>query len=187
MDDTLEVAVAGRTLVVREVAPADEPGLSRLFADSADWFEAATGLPSSDGDVQSLYYALPEGADPTSKRLLVIAEEEKILGLVDLVLRHPGERDCSVGMFLIGPAHRRRGIGGAVARELLGRARSEGIGRVTATNAEGWRPGEQFLAALGFRLGGGAEARTRTGNRDAGPYERPVVTAELDLAAPVTD
>ena len=37
----------------------------RLFADCDDWFQAATGHPSGPGDVQSLFYALPEGVAPS--------------------------------------------------------------------------------------------------------------------------
>ena len=59
-------------LEVREFVPEDEPGVRALFAAGEDYFVAATGSPSAPGDVQSLSYALPEGAEPDAKRLLVV-------------------------------------------------------------------------------------------------------------------
>ena len=106
-------------LTLRDFTPADEPEVLALFADCDDWFQAATGHPSGPGDVQSLFYALPEGAAFEQKHLLV-AQAQGMIGFVDLVVDHPEPGHASIGFFLV-PKDLR---GGASAARWSGRCRS---------------------------------------------------------------
>lgn len=148
--------VDGRCLLVRALRPDDAAGVDALLRASAEWFERLTGRPSPGGavpgDVQSLFYALPDGATFEDKHLLVVEDRHAIIGLVDYVEHHPGPSDCAVGLFLVNPDDRGFGVGTAVARSLLGRLRAAGFARVTATSAVEWRSGLRFLDALGFTV-----------------------------------
>ncbi|WP_189930051.1 hypothetical protein [Streptomyces sulfonofaciens] len=93
----------GRRAVLREAEPGDEAALTALFEDCEDWFLAATGLPSAPGDVQGLFYALPRGADQDGKRVLVAESGGTVVGVVDVVLRHPASDAAAVGLFLLAP------------------------------------------------------------------------------------
>ncbi|MFJ9905159.1 GNAT family N-acetyltransferase [Streptomyces sp. NPDC101152] len=167
---------------VRELRPEDEAGVARLFASCEDYFVAATGAPALPADVQSLYYALPEGADLDQKRLLVLCRGEEVVGLADLVDRHPDAERLSVGLFLIAPKARRTGLGTAVARRLTEEAAGRGIRTVTATCPSDWKPGLGFLHALGFELGPPREMTGDTlGNRTRHPAETGLHTARLSL------
>ena len=156
----LEVMVDGRCLLVRALRPEDADGVAALLHASAEWFERLTGRSAPDaelpGDVQSLFYALPDGAAYDDKHLLVVEDRHAIIGLVDYVERHPGPSDCAVGLFLVNPDDRGFGVGTAVATTLLRQFRAAGFERVTATSVTGWRSGLAFLAALGFDVTGSA-------------------------------
>jgi len=133
-------------LTLRDFTPADEPEVLRLFADCDDWFQTATGHPSGPGDVQSLFYALPEGAAFEQKHLLV-AQAEGMIGFVDLVLDHPEPGHASIGFFLVPKDLRRWGIGREMARALA--ERFPGVTRVHV-RLDDFEPGSEFLRALGF-------------------------------------
>ncbi|MFJ4031757.1 GNAT family N-acetyltransferase [Streptomyces griseoluteus] len=148
MSETWTVELPGERVLLREPGPADEAALLRVFEECEDWFTAATGLPSAPGDVQSLYYALPEGADPGDKVLLLVERGGEVAGLVDAVRDWPEPGAVAVGLFLLAPWARGRGLGRAVAETLLER----GASRVTATVPAGWKAGERFLGRLGFAL-----------------------------------
>ncbi|MFF8589898.1 GNAT family N-acetyltransferase [Streptomyces sp. NPDC015220] len=167
MDDVLSVDVPGERVVVREPGPRDEGPLLTLFEECEDWFVAATGLPSGPGDVQSLFYALPEGADPDAKTLWVVERDGLVAGLVDAVRDHPEPGAVAVGLFLLAPWARGRGLGRAVAEALL--ARAGGVTRVTATVPCGWRSGEGFVERLGFTLEDVSAPSAAVGDRRAGP------------------
>ncbi|MEU6254071.1 GNAT family N-acetyltransferase [Streptomyces sp. NPDC047043] len=169
-------------MTVREMRPEDEPAVAALFAACEDYFVAATGNPALPGDVQSLYYALPEGADFDQKRLLVMCRGADVVGLVDVVDRHPDVESCAVGAFLVAPEARREGIGSGVARRLIAEAAGRGMRRVTATVPRGWEPGLGFLRSLGFEIGAPeSEAEGTVGNRTRHPEETGLCTARLWL------
>lgn len=181
----MEFALPSSHHRVRDVLPSDEPGLLQLFEASEDYFVAATGLPAGPGDVQSLFYGLPEGADVRDKQLLVVeAEDGELVGLVDLVLHYPAPDACAVGLFLLRPDARRHGLGSALAAALLERAAAGGVRRITATVPADWEAGRAFLTARSFTL---TDAETAApgarAHRNTGPRESAVLRAELRLDA----
>ncbi|NKE59074.1 GNAT family N-acetyltransferase [Lentzea sp. PSKA42] len=133
-------------LTLRDFTPADEPEVLRLFADCDDWFQAATGHPSGPGDLQSLFYALPEGVAFEQKYLLV-AQAQGMIGFVDLVLDHPAPNHVSIGFFLVPKDLRRWGIGREMAKALT--ERFPGVTHVHA-RLDDFKPGNEFLRAMGF-------------------------------------
>ncbi|MCX5047833.1 MULTISPECIES: GNAT family N-acetyltransferase [unclassified Streptomyces] len=170
-------------VTVREMRPEDEPGVAALFASCEDYFVAATGNPALPGDVQSLYYALPDGADFDQKRVLVMCRGERVVGLVDVVDRHPDVESCSVGMFLVAPEARREGLGASVAGRLIEEAAGRGMRTVAATCPGEWEPGLGFLRSLGFEVGAPkAHAGGAMGNRTRRAEETGLCTARLQLA-----
>lgn len=194
------ISIVPLNIVVRDVEPTDEHELLRLFLACEDWFEAATGQPSMPADVQSLYYALPEGAVWEDKRLLTIDRGGVVIGVVDAVLHHPGTADCAVGLFLVHPEHRLQSVGRSVADALVRRLLVDGFRRVSTSTPAGWEPGESFLKSLGFtraeeldrpravnrsgyRDGNptGNRPDNRTGNHTLGPGERSGLGYRLDL------
>jgi len=137
-------------LTLREFTPADEPEVLALFAECDDWFQAATGHPSGPGDVQSLFYSLPEGAAFEQKHLLV-AQAQGMIGFVDLVVDHPAPGEVSVGFFLVPKDLRRWGIGTEMAKALSGRF--PGVTRVSV-RLDDFKPGNEFLKSMGFVFDG---------------------------------
>jgi GNAT superfamily N-acetyltransferase len=177
----LDLEMDGRCLRVRDLEPDDEPDALGLFEACEDWFSHAFGQPAMPGDVQSLYYSLPDGAEFENKAILVIEAEGRIIGLIDAVREYPDRGACSVGLFLVRPDCRRFGLGRAVASALIGSLAADGCTEVIASVAEGWKPGLKFLDALGFASEAPREAAHA--NRNLGPGERPTVRARLRTSA----
>ncbi|MDT0465523.1 GNAT family N-acetyltransferase [Streptomyces gibsoniae] len=178
---TIEITTGDeRRYTLREAQPADEPGVLALFESGGAYVEAATGLPSGPGDLQSLYCSLPPGADWADKLVLVVTEDDgPVVGIVDAVRHHPAPDACAVGLFLLHPSLWGTGTGRAVAGALLDRAAASGITRVTATVPVGWPRGRRFLAPLSFRFTGPPPRGQAVANRPAGPREPAVERAEL--------
>jgi len=168
-------------LEVRDFTPEDETGVQALLAADEDYFVAATGSPSAPGDVQSLFYSLPEGADLDAKRLLVVVCGGLVIGLVDVVLDYPEPSAAAVGLFFVHPDHRRQGVGDAVAGALINYARESQIHLVTTTTPLEWAPGRAFLEHLDFTVEAPEQARHQTSNRNLGPFEPPVLRAQMHL------
>jgi GNAT superfamily N-acetyltransferase len=170
-----ELSSADPPIRIRDLEPSDEAALLALFEAAEDYFVAATGQPAGPGDVQSLYYALPDGAAFEDKALLVVTAGERVVGVIDAVPHHPHPTACAVGLFLLHPKDRRRGLGRRVAEALFAELVRLGVTEVGAGVPAGWAPGQAFLIALGFTLD---EARMPSNaNRNSGPGEGRVIPA----------
>ncbi|WP_063754219.1 GNAT family N-acetyltransferase [Streptomyces sp. NRRL WC-3725] len=178
-----EILITGPDrLTVQALRPEDEADAARVLSACDDYLVSATGATAMPADVQSLYYSLPEGAEFEQKHLLVLVHEDALVGLVDAVQDHPEPDTCSLGLFLLTPRARRRGLGTHAARLLLREAAARGIRRVTATCPESWEPGLAFLTALGFEIHAPeAEPSDTLGNRLRRPAEQRLCTAVRHL------
>jgi hypothetical protein len=141
---------AGMFIGFRPLEPKDERAVLDIFRVHAEYFDAATGAPSGPGDVQSLFYALPEGAAGAQKRLLAITSDGKLAGVIDAILHYPQTGTASVGVFMIDPRSALHSFGMPVAALASERAQAEGITTVHVGCPIGWKPGEALLTSLGF-------------------------------------
>lgn len=137
-------------LGLRDFEPRDEDAVLSIFEARRDYFEADTGYLPGQGDVQSLFYVLPQGATPAQKRIMVIEANGAVAGLVDIVVDYPVSGTASVGLFILEPGASADGQGKSVAALLLDRAAAEGIETIHAGCPVGWARGEAFLERLGF-------------------------------------
>jgi GNAT superfamily N-acetyltransferase len=171
----VELSAGPAAVTVRGLEPADERAVLEVFTAAEDWFVAETGEPSAPGDVQSSFYALPEGAAFDDKVLLVIEIEGAVAGYIDAVLHYPHPTAVAVGTFLLRPEARRRGVGRAVAETLSALTAAAGFTQVSTHVAEDWEPGHRFLGALGYTFS--TPRYAAAGTHKPGPHDRPVIPA----------
>ncbi|MFE7612322.1 GNAT family N-acetyltransferase [Streptomyces celluloflavus] len=175
--ESFTIRAPGR-LAVRPLRPEDEVGVAQLSAACDDYFVAATGSTALTADGQSMHYSLPDGADFYQKHLLVLMREDTPVGLVDAVEGHPEPTTCSVGLFLLDPQARGKGLGTRAAQHLLREAEARGTRHVTATCPRSWARGIAFLEQLGFAVSQPEpQSSTAVGNRLRRPTERQLCTA----------
>lgn len=167
-------------LVLRDLRTSRRKRPPQPFDIAADWFESATGNPSGPADVQSLYYALPDGADPATKELLVVELDGAVIGIVDVVAGHPAPANAACGLFLVDPAIRGQGVGTTVDSQLIRTARSRGIELITVTVPRSQERGRCLLNRLGFDVEPLCP-RVVADNRTAWPGEQALPRAELRL------
>jgi len=143
---TTEPGVVG----LREFAPGDADAVLAVLLASEEYMLAATGYFPEGGDLQSLFYAAPEGAILDAKRLLVITAGDDVVGLCDAVVGWPAPDTVATGLFLITPGRWRQGIATSAVRIGLALARAGGYRAIRASCPRNWQPGRAFLTGLGF-------------------------------------
>lgn len=122
---------------------ADE--LQRLFEECEAYFDLVFGLPVGPAEVQSAFIALPEGKTYEDKYLLgVIDDADRMVGHIDAVKDYPAPGDWSIGILLLAPGVRGRGLGTSLYDGLRQWARSQGANALRIGVVE-WNE-----AALGF-------------------------------------
>ena len=102
--------------------------LQDLLERCADYMTLEDGAPPGPGAAADLIDALPPDRTHQHKHLLGLARAagEPLSAVIDVVRDFPDERDWFVGLVLIDPAERGRGLGAAVMADLEDWLRRQG-------------------------------------------------------------
>lgn len=139
-----------------QVVPLDDTdasALSALFESCTDYFELVFGLPPGPAEVQSAFVALPEGSNYDDKLLLGVFDDgDELIGHVDLICDHPAPEAWTIGLLLLAPSARGRGVGGHVINALSSWVTASG-GRELRIGVVGWNERAiAFLERVGFSV-----------------------------------
>lgn len=105
---------------LRYLTADDGPAVQDLCERCADYLELITGLPPGSAEAQSLYVALPEGGSYDDKALIGVftASGNALIGVIDAVRDAPEPGEWWLGVLLLNPAHRQRGLGTRLTHRL---------------------------------------------------------------------
>lgn len=161
---------------LRELGQADVGAVQELMQASADYFETCFGLPPAPGEAASEFAALPPGASREQKRFFGIedAETGELLGVLDEVEGWPQARTLTLGLVLLRPGARGRGLASAVLDAREEAWRGQGMRSVRAGVVARNDGSLRFFERRGF-------VRVQLVTRDdaAPPYEIVVLEREL--------
>ncbi|MCC6304774.1 MAG: GNAT family N-acetyltransferase [Rhodobacteraceae bacterium] len=143
-------------VAIRPLDPAaDGRAVAALFAAAADFVALIEGRPPSAATLADFWQGAPPGGDPAAGLRLGLFEGGALAGVAELAFGFPGAGDAYLGLMLLAPAARGRGLG----RRLLGRveaeARARGAGRLLLAVARANPRARAFWEREGF-------ARVRT-------------------------
>lgn len=143
----------------------DQAELQTLLENCADYSFLVTGLPPKPSAAVSLLKDCPPGKTLADKLLIGIATGNKVLvGVLDAVRDYPAQDDWWLGLLLLEPAHRKKGLGRQIYLTFEHWASQQGARRiylgVLKDNAKAFR----FWQSLGFKVVERQPAR-QLGNR----------------------
>lgn len=136
----------------RLLGPPDLAALQALFERAADYFQVATGGPPGQDEGARAYVAGPPTKDVDEKRVIgIFRREDELVGVLDAIPDFPDGGTWTMGMLLLDPAHRGRGVGSAVLAAYEGWAREAGARSFRTAVVAHHQPGIRFLEAAGYR------------------------------------
>lgn len=146
-----------RSLILRRLND-DAPtraGLQRVHDASADFLHLVSGLAPSAGDVDGFFKDLPPGKGYDDKFSLGIyaAEDEggRLIGCADLVRGFPDPQTAYIGLLLLEPSARGRGLGAAAFEAIEAQASAWPGTRYLRLGVVATTPVAQvFWARMGF-------------------------------------
>jgi RimJ/RimL family protein N-acetyltransferase len=113
-------------IVSRAIEPGDLPRLQALCERSADYYEAVTAGPPGPSEAHSIYTILPPNRNYDDKFLFGLWIEDDLIGVIDLVRNYPADSVWMVGLVLLDPAWRGRGLGREIVSALLSWMQAKG-------------------------------------------------------------
>jgi GNAT superfamily N-acetyltransferase len=112
--DTARLGPDGR-FSTRRLAPPDLPALQALFERAADYFEIATGAGPAPDEAERAFVGGPPTKSVSDKQTIgVLDDAARLVGVLDAIPDFPSEGICTIGMLLLDPGVRGRGVGHSV-------------------------------------------------------------------------
>ena len=107
-------------VTLREVAgdPEELAALQRIMESDEDFAVRVTGHPPGPADAQSTLMFVPEGKSPDDKAVFGVWAGDELVGILDLLLRHPDDETVYLGLLLIDRDRQGQGIGAAACQAL---------------------------------------------------------------------
>ncbi|MBV9774158.1 MAG: GNAT family N-acetyltransferase [Gemmatimonadetes bacterium] len=137
-------------LALRVLGPEDAPGLQRVFAASGDYFLPLTGRPEPDPDAAERELRGGAGTPGRDVALVTLRESGEPVGALGWWRGNPGPDQALLGMLLVVPEQRGRGIAREALDALEGWLAGGGIRSLrTSVGLRDYRS-QEVLAALGF-------------------------------------
>ena len=110
-------AVAGVEIV--RLAPEDLSDVTRLCFRCSAFFELIEGQPVSDATAEEILGELEPEYSHGVKHVWGAKKEGGLIAVAGLLEGHPLVREWYIGLLLIDPKHRRRGLGSRLCASLL--------------------------------------------------------------------
>ena len=107
-------------VTLREVTgdPGELAALQRVMESDEDYALRVTGQPPGPADTQSTLMFVPEGRSPEDKAPFGVWADGQLVGVLDLLLRHPDDETVYLGLLLIERGRQGQGIGAAAIHAL---------------------------------------------------------------------
>jgi len=141
--------------VIRLRDPEDRGRVAALSAACPDYAAMVTGLPPAASDGDDFFDARPPGRTRESVLKLGVRDDDDGLSAVlDLVMDYPAPGVWYVGLLLIHPGSRGRGMGRSLVTALGVYARAKGAESLRLGVVAGNAPGLAFWSRLGFAVVG---------------------------------
>jgi RimJ/RimL family protein N-acetyltransferase len=136
----------------RPLGPPDLPALQRLFERAAEYFEIATGAPPGPDEAQRAFVGGPPSKAVSEKQSIGVFDgTDTLVGILDAIPDFPEAQVCTIGLLLIDPAVRGRGIGTTVLTAFERHMAAGGMTRLRAAVVAHHAPGLRFLERAGYR------------------------------------
>jgi len=142
----------GQRYHTRRLEPPDLPALQRLFERAADYFAATTGAPPAPDEAQRAFVGGPPTKSVNDKQTVgVFDRDETLVAVLDAIPDFPVEETCTIGLLLVDPGARGRGLGGATLTAFERWMSARGAARFRTAVAAPLERGLRFLERAGYR------------------------------------
>ncbi|MFA7252905.1 MAG: GNAT family N-acetyltransferase [Candidatus Paceibacterota bacterium] len=124
--------------------------LQILFEESSEFFQLINGRFPFKNEARTFITQLPEGKTLSDKFILGIYDGDRLIGIIDIVKNYPEKDTWFIGLFLISPDYRNRGLGQKIYKALQDYFRSEKVKFIKISVAEQNVLALKFWKNLGF-------------------------------------
>lgn len=137
--------------VIRALDPAkDRDAVMAVYRAATDYVLLETGAPPEDGLADEFFADAPPGGDPADGLKLGLFDGDDLVGIADVAFGWPEPRDAYLGLMILAPQARGRGLGAAFLRYVEAAARARHAPRLLLAVLDENPRGTAFWQREGF-------------------------------------
>ena len=141
--------------------PEQTEALQRLFEQCADYAMVVEGEDVSPSAAQEIFQSVPAGRSPSDKFLYGLLDQTgNIVGMLEGIRHYPDDTTWWIGLLMLAPGVRGRGLGQKIMQAFSEYVRSEQGTSIMLGVVEDNREAYRFWLHLGFDLVRQTEPRT---------------------------
>jgi len=152
-------------LIRRLDATTDLPLVEAFYTRAADYWLLADRRAPDRQKAQDFFTDCPPGCDPAVSHRLGMFVDGGLMGLAELSFGWPLAGDAYLGLQLLAPEARGRGLGRVLLAEVEARARTTGARQLYLAVLEANPKGRAFWEREGFQATGVSREDAETGHR----------------------
>ncbi|MES2437395.1 MAG: GNAT family N-acetyltransferase [Patescibacteria group bacterium] len=114
------------TISIDPILLQDIGSLQNLAEKSKDYIELVEGRPLRESDAGDMLLSLPDGKQMEDKYVLAIREGEAFIGVIDVIKDYPKANIWFIGLLLLDPEYRNKGLGRKIYTGLKAELKSRG-------------------------------------------------------------
>lgn len=134
---------------VRELTAADVPEMLRLAQGNPLYYEHMRIQPSPE-KLAEILTALPPRRTMADKHFFGWFERDRLIAMMDLIARHPGEEMAFIGWFMVDVNRQGAGLGRQLVADVMQMLAARGVHEVRLGRIEGNPQSERFWKVCGF-------------------------------------
>ena len=139
--------------LVRQLEPNDEKILQKLYEQCADYAYLVDGQEPSPSAAREEFLAVPEGKTLQDKFMFGLFDIRNVLvGLIESIRHYPDDRSWWVGLMMLAPEQRGKGLGSEFYRAFERWVSAHGAQQVMLAVVEENEPGFRFWQKIGFEV-----------------------------------
>lgn len=137
--------------LIRPLDPkADLEAVEALYAQAAAFWIMTDRRPPDRHKAEAFFIDTPPGCDPAASHRLGLFEHSDLAGVAELSFGFPEPDSAYLGLMVLAPARRGRGLGRAFLQHLETLARNRGSSQLFLAVLEENQAGRAFWQAQGF-------------------------------------
>ena len=162
-------------LTAKKLAPSDETAITSFCQQCSAFFTLVAGEAHAADTARQLLEARPRSVDVTRKQVIGFERGGQLIAIVDLLEGYPHEANWYVGLLLLSPEERARGIGTAIWNATETWIRGEGGSHARLIVQEQNPDAVRFWRTVGFTANGTTEQISPTRTNRCWCFEKPLI------------
>jgi ribosomal protein S18 acetylase RimI-like enzyme len=148
-DALADFSIPGYT--VRRLASTDETKVQNFLEVCSDYGILENGRLPEAGDAKALLSDFPPTKSPSDKTVLAIEETKNVVALLDILQHYPDQQIFWIGLLLIHPDYRKKGLGKEIVNSLQTHLKLSMYSEIRLGVLEENHDGYGFWQRMGFK------------------------------------